>query len=102
SALSLFDSAVEISGMDPGIHVWVLERKGVISIDRDKARAMRPEFGDRITGHTAIGTWIAENKTLAEMMFGGCGLVCAAINWHVFSKNRSPHPGNRHNPSMIN
>jgi hypothetical protein len=92
SVVALYDASVEITDRSPGFRVYLLIRRGVISLDEEKAREMNPQFSSGIV-HTKIGRWIAARQFQAEAILGTLGLLIAAANLVVVAKNKPVSTG---------
>jgi hypothetical protein len=92
SILALYDASSEITDRSPGFRVYMLIRRGVISLDEEKAREMNPQFSNASV-HTNIGRWIAARQFQAETILGMLGLLIATANLVVVAKNKPVSTG---------
>jgi hypothetical protein len=86
SLVAIHDSIAVTTESSPGFRMYLLVRRGVITIDEENAREVDPRF-TRPIGHTDLARWIAGRYIVAERVLGILGALVSASNLVIIRQN---------------
>jgi hypothetical protein len=90
SLVAVCDSIAVTAERSPGFRMYLLVRRGAITIDEEKVREVNRRFAGSV-GHTDLGRWIAGRYIGAERALGILGALVSTSNLAILKRNGPRH-----------